>query len=104
MPRFGAGLGLAVPTNSCKERGIAYHRVPRASAKRHSIIGYAETADPVIVALQRANALAAEDVPDLKSVSISAEKSDAGIDHIPCTQSRRSLQITTFRKRRMQLR
>lgn len=42
-----------------------YHGVPGAGAETQRVIAHAETADSVVVALQCAHALAAQNVPDL---------------------------------------
>ena len=47
-----------------------YHRVPRTSAERKSIVADAQTADTVVVTLQCTDSLTAESIPDLAEVSI----------------------------------
>lgn len=42
-----------------------YKRIPGTGAKAHSIIAYAEAADPVLMAVEASDPVPAKDVPNL---------------------------------------
>ena len=44
---------------------MTYHRVPRAGAEADAVVADAEAADAVLVALERADLVSPQGVPDL---------------------------------------
>ena len=45
-----------------------YKRIPGSGAKAHSVIAHAETADPVLMAIETSNPVPAKDVPNLEKL------------------------------------
>ena len=67
-PRHEAAPKVSLKLNAVPVTGHATdHAIPRPGAKRHGVVADAQAAHSVVVPLQSANALPAQNVPDLWS-------------------------------------
>lgn len=94
----GGELAMEQYRSGC---GRTDQRIPRASAQTDAIIADTQTAHTVVVAAQRANLVAAKNIPNLRQSAQDLTSHWNSETEVPCTRNRRILRRVTDRRRRM---